>query len=171
MRTRANGGANVVMSMGHEGMHEGAQVEQRVQQQVEDDVVSPAPAVCVIEDDEAIRTALRTLLEEEGYCVLEAEDGLVGYELLRSSATPLVALIDHKLPKMDGCDLLDLAAKDEGLRTRHEFIFVTASPRRAEDDCGETLEELNVPVIPKPFDIDEVLESVAAAAQRLSQRP
>jgi CheY-like chemotaxis protein len=167
MRKRANGRARVVMSMGHEGMHEGAQVEQPV----EDDVVSPASAVCVIEDDEAIRTALRALLEDEGYRVLEAEDGLAGYELLRSSASPLVALIDHKLPKMDGCDLLDLAAKDEGLRRRHEFIFVTASPRRAEDDCGEALEELNVPVIPKPFDIDEVLEPVAAAAQRLSQRP
>jgi CheY-like chemotaxis protein len=167
MRKRANGRARVVMSMGHEGMHQGAQVEQPV----EDDVVSPASAVCVTEDDEAIRTALRALLEDEGYRVLEAEDGLAGYELLRSSASPLVALIDHKLPKMDGCDLLDLAAKDEGLRRRHEFIFVTASPRRAEDDCGEALEELNVPVIPKPFDIDEVLEPVAAAAQRLSQRP
>lgn len=164
-RKRANREGKLVMSMRREGMNEGTLVEEKA----EDDAVSPV--VCVIEDDEAIRTALRTLLEDEGYRVLEAEDGLAGYELLRSSAAPLIALVDHKLPKMDGCDLLDLAAKDEDLRTRHEFIFVTASPHHAEDDCGETLEELNIPVVSKPFDIDEVLEPVAAAAHRLSQRP
>ena len=155
------------MSMRHEGTHEGARVEEKVEASAD----SPAPpAVCVIEDDEAIRATLRVLLEDEGYRVLEAADGLAGYELLRTSAIPLIALIDHKLPKMDGCDLLDLTAKNEDLRARHEFIFVTASPQHAEDDCGETLEELNIPLIPKPFDIDEVLEPVAAAAQRISQR-
>lgn len=152
------------MSTGHEGTHT------QVGANIERNAMSPAPAVCVIEDDDAIRAALRFLLEEEGYPVLEAADGLAGYHLLRTSVAPLIAVVDHKLPKMDGCDLLDLAAKDEDLRERHEFIFVTASPQHAEDDCGETLEELNVPVIPKPFDIDEVLAPVAAAAQRLAQR-
>ena len=146
------------MSMGHEG------TQTQVGANIEGNAGSPAPAVCVIEDDEAIRAILRVLLEDEGYPVLEAADGLAGYQLLRTSAAPLIALIDHILPKMDGCDLLDLAAKNEDLRARHEFIFVTSSPQHAEDDCGETLEELNVPVISKPFDIDEVLEPVAEAA-------
>lgn len=128
-----------------------------------------APAVCVIEDDGDIGATLRFLLEDAGYRVLEASNGLAGLELLRSSPEPLVVLLDHKLPAMDGCDLLDIVAEDAALRERHAIIFMTASPRRAQDDCGETLEELGTPLLPKPFHIDEVLEQVEQAAARLTQ--
>lgn len=131
-------------------------------------VTPPAQTVCVIEDDQDIRSALRYLLEDAGYLVIEASDGLTGYALLQRSAERLVVLLDHKLPQMDGCDLLELAANDETLRSRHVFILVTASPKRAEEDCGDHLEELNAPVVPKPFDIDEVLDAVTDAATRLN---
>lgn len=126
------------------------------------------PAVCVIEDDEGIRETLRDLLEGEGYRVIEAADGRTGSEILRASPERLVAMVDHKLPVMDGCDLLELAAHDEELRHRHAFILVTASPKRAEDDCGDTLQELDAPLIPKPFHIDDLLDAVAEAATRLA---
>ena len=44
-----------------------------------------ARTVLVIDDEEPIRDAVRTILEEEGYTVLDAPDGLVGLELLRTS--------------------------------------------------------------------------------------
>ncbi|HKV83341.1 MAG TPA: response regulator [Ktedonobacterales bacterium] len=131
-------------------------------------VRAATPTICVIEDDEGIREALRALLEDSGYHVIEAANGLEGYRLLRESAGRLVALVDHKMPQMDGCDLLELVAKDEDLRTRHEFIFVTASPRHAEEDCGETMEELSATLLPKPFHIDEVLDAVSEAAGRMA---
>ncbi|HEX2349185.1 MAG TPA: response regulator [Ktedonobacterales bacterium] len=135
----------------------------------ERDLASSArPSVCVIEDDDAIRQTVRMLLEDEGYQVIEAADGLSGYRLLRTAPVPLIAVVDHKLPRMDGCDLLELAAQDEELRARHAFIFVTASPRRAEEDCGESIEELGAPLVAKPFDIEQLLEPVAEAARRLS---
>lgn len=130
--------------------------------------ISAAPTICVIEDDDAIRETVRALLEDEGYQVIEAADGLSGYHLLCNAAAPLVAVVDHKLPRMDGCDLLELVAQDEELRARHAFIFVTASPRRAAEDCGESLEELGAPLVAKPFDIDQLLAPVAEAAQRLT---
>lgn len=130
--------------------------------------LSAPPIVCVIEDDDAIRETVRALLEDEGYQVVEAADGLAGYQLLCAASAPLVAVVDHKLPRMDGCDLLELAAQDEELRARHAFIFLTASPQRAEEDCGESLEELGAPLVAKPFDIDQLLEPVAEAAQRLT---
>jgi CheY-like chemotaxis protein len=123
--------------------------------------------VAVIEDDADIRAVLRFLLEDAGYRVVEAADGKAGCDLLRGSAEGLVALVDHKMPVMDGCDVLGLAASDEDLRRRHVFILVTASPARAEEDCGEALDELDAPVVPKPFNIDEVLDAVAEAARRL----
>lgn len=127
------------------------------------------PLVAVIEDDGAIRETLRTLLEDAGYSVIEAKDGQAGYDLLRQHDKRLIALIDHKMPRMDGCDLLHLVEHDEILRARHTFIFVTASPKRAVEDCGDTLEELEIPMVAKPFHIDEVLDAVADAATRLAQ--
>lgn len=127
------------------------------------------PLVAVIEDDGAIRETLRTLLEDAGYAVIEAKDGQAGYDILCQSAKRLIAIIDHKMPRMDGCDLLHLVENDAHLRARHTFIFVTASPKRAEEDCGDTLEELDIPMVAKPFHIDEVLDAVAEAAGRIAQ--
>ncbi len=125
------------------------------------------PTVCVIEDDDAVRDTLRMLLEEEGYPVVEAADGLAGYRLLTETDQRLIAVVDHKMPQMDGCDLLERIAQDAALRARHTYIMLSASPKRAEADCGDTLEELAAPLVPKPFSIDEVLDAVAEAAQRL----
>jgi CheY-like chemotaxis protein len=127
--------------------------------------------VCVIEDDEAIRETMRLLLEDAGYSVIEASDGITGRDLLRESPNRMIAVVDHKLPRMDGCDLLEQVANDEDLRERHTYIFVTASPKRAAEDCEETLEELAVPVLAKPFDIDELLDAVAEAEQKLVHIP
>ncbi len=126
------------------------------------------PSVCIIEDDGGIREVLRTLLEDDGYQVLEAVDGMAGLAVLRGHPERLVALVDHKLPAMDGCDLLDIVAADEGLRARHAFIMVTGNPQQAVEDCGETIDDLDASVVSKPFDIDHVLEAVQHAARRLT---
>ena len=123
--------------------------------------------VCVIEDDDATREIVCLLLEDEGYRVLSAANGVLGLALLQASSERLVVVLDHKLPEMDGCDLLELAANDSALRERHVFILMTASPQRAEADCGESLEELGAPVVPKPFNLDTLTEAVAEAAQRI----
>jgi CheY-like chemotaxis protein len=126
--------------------------------------------VCVIEDHAATREVVRLVLEDAGYAVVEADNGLSGLALLQGSVEPLVVVIDHRLPRMDGCDLLELVAIDEMLRQRHVYVFMTGDPRRAVDECGEALDELAVPLLPKPFGIDELLEAVQDAEQRLASR-
>ena len=54
--------------------------------------------VFVVDDDPAIRTALRSALEEHGHVVFEAGDGVSALERLRASPWPLVVLLDFKLP-------------------------------------------------------------------------
>ena len=123
--------------------------------------------VCVIEDDDATREPVRELLEEEGYRVIEAANGLDGLALLHSAEQRLVVALDHKLPALDGCDLLDIVAHDALLRERHAFIFMTASPNVAQEDCEEAVEELNATILPKPFSIDEMARAVRQAALSL----
>lgn len=126
-----------------------------------------ATRVLIIEDDESTREAVRHILIEEGYDVREATNAMDGHALLLASQEPLVAVLDYRLPALDGCDLLDIIAHDQQLREQHAFVMMSASPKRAEDDCGDTLTELEVPVLGKPFDIDELLDAIQEAQQRL----
>lgn len=123
--------------------------------------------VCLIEDDAGIRETVRYLLVDEGYEVIEATNGLEGKQLLEGSLEPLIAIIDYRLPKLDGCDLLEIIAQDEQLRARHTFIMMSASPEKTVEDCEEAIDDLDVPIIPKPFDIDELVEAVRQAEERL----
>lgn len=126
-----------------------------------------ATKVCVIEDDDGIRETVRDLLIDAGYEVMTATNGLEGKRMLEESVDRLIAILDYRLPAMDGCDLLDLAAHDEHLRARHVFIMMSASPAKTLEDCEESIDELDVPIVPKPFDIDDLIEAVRQAEQRL----
>lgn len=57
-----------------------------------------------IEDDDAIRLALSMALEDEGYEVRQAPNGVEGLESFRQSAPDLV-LLDLRLPDMSGFDV------------------------------------------------------------------
>ncbi len=109
------------------------------------------PQVLVVDNDKAIRETARFLLEDEGYEVIEAPDGAAALDLLRMSDQPMVVLLDIVMPRLSGVELLQLVGRDERL-IRHAFVVWTAS---------------RVPVLPKPFDMDELLEVVARAAERL----
>jgi CheY-like chemotaxis protein len=108
-----------------------------------------------------------SLLEDEGYSVGEAGDGVSGRDALASSSVPLVVLLDQTLPVLDGCDLLALVQPDQALH-RHAFIFITAhNAHDVKDDRDDLPDRIGVAVIFKPFDVDDVLAAVAEADSRL----
>ena len=57
-----------------------------------------------IEDDDAIRLALRLALEDEGYTVVEAVNGVEGLAAFRDNEIDLV-LLDLRLPDLSGFDV------------------------------------------------------------------
>ena len=58
--------------------------------------------ILIVDDSETIRSQLRALLEEEGYQILEAEDGTIGLELASSNDDINLILCDFNMPEMDG---------------------------------------------------------------------
>jgi two-component system, NtrC family, nitrogen regulation response regulator NtrX len=62
-------------------------------------------SILIIDDEPGIRTVLRDVLQDEGYTVQAAEDGLEGLALLSSAPADLVFL-DVWLPNMGGIDVL-----------------------------------------------------------------
>lgn len=61
--------------------------------------------ILVVEDDKDIAEVIRLYLENEGYEVLLAGDGLSGYEIMQKEKINL-AVVDIMLPKMNGYDLV-----------------------------------------------------------------
>jgi sigma-B regulation protein RsbU (phosphoserine phosphatase) len=64
-----------------------------------------ACTVLVIEDDPQFRLTLTAYLEDSGYTVLEAADGLEGLEVF-TQARPDIVLTDLRMPKLDGLGVI-----------------------------------------------------------------
>ncbi len=126
--------------------------------------------VLVIEDDEGIRLALRMLLEAEGYAVAAAVDGKQALALLDMSQEGWVVVFDYRMPRLDGEALLALAEHEGWLAERHVFVCLTASPHRLPPTLSALLARYQVPLVGKPFDLDDLLAAVQQAEQRLILR-
>jgi CheY-like chemotaxis protein len=130
-------------------------------------------AVLIVDDDLVVRQALRDLLASEGYETLEAADGVEAVDVLLDRPDRLVVLLDLLMPLLSGKDVLSLAEDDYILITRHAFIIITANrdllARQIDGnpDLSLFLKRHAIPVIDKPFDVENVLQMVAEATHRL----
>lgn len=110
--------------------------------------------ILIIEDEIGIVQFLQQGLEEEGYQITSALDGLKGFELAQNGNFDLI-LLDWMLPKMVGIDICSaIRLKD----TSTPIIFLTAN-----DTVQETIEGLKAGAndyIKKPFSFDELLERI-----------
>ena len=86
--------------------------------------------ILYIEDNAHNRRIVRKLLAIDGYTIVEAEDGLQGYEMIREMKPPLV-LLDISLPSMDGIQIVGKVKEDEELR-HIPVIALTASAMRGD---------------------------------------
>ena len=129
-------------------------------------------AVLVVDDDEVIRAVLSELLTDEGYEVYLAPDGEPALQRLRERPQGMVVLLDLNMPGMDGAQVLQAVVAEAPLAQRHEFIMLSAFapsvglPRA----LAALFAHLEVPVIPKPFDIKCIVDTVAQAAQRVTDK-
>ncbi len=108
--------------------------------------------ILVVDDSDDIRSALRLLLDEEGYEVLWTGDGAAALNILRSSDDRFVVLLDYLMPGVSGYDVLNTVAADPHLSSRHGFILMTATARTLPPQMRRLLVTLAVPTILKPFD-------------------
>jgi two-component system, chemotaxis family, chemotaxis protein CheY len=108
--------------------------------------------VLVVDDDETIRAALSETLDMEGYPVRLAADGA---EALRSveENPPKVVLLDMRMPVLDGWGFARGLA-ERGLRPAILVMSAAADARRWAREIGAS------GVLPKPFELDELLALV-----------
>ncbi len=127
--------------------------------------------VLVVDDDAPTREVLREVLELSGYDVVEAADGSAALDFLRAARTPVVTLLDLDMPRADGLDVLRTCAANPHALGCHRFILLTAVAQSRVQLATDLLTSLSVPVVLKPFDVDDLLSAVARAAQALPATP
>ena len=127
------------------------------------------PTIALVDDDRNILTSLRMVLEAEGYKTQTYNDGASALDGL-SENPPDLAILDIKMPRMDGMELL------RRLRQRSELpvIFLTSKDEEIDELFGLKMGADDF--IRKPFPQRLLVERVkavlrrAAAARRPTRR-
>jgi len=112
-------------------------------------------SILVVEDDASIRRLVKMVLERAGYEVEQAADGLEA--VLKLGVCDYDAVIlDLMMPNLDGFVLMETFAANDPARLRRIIITSAASPVV----IRERLKGAPFDILPKPFDIDELLRVV-----------
>ena len=122
-------------------------------------VAKPQQAtVLVVEDESAVRSLIRRILEKRGYAVLTAENGKQALEVVGNHAGPLdLVITDVVMPNMGGRELsLHLA------HIRPELRILYMSGYTEDDVVRHGVIEQMVSFLAKPFTSDDLLEKVRA---------
>jgi DNA-binding NtrC family response regulator len=121
---------------------------------------NPMPKILVIDDEAAIRGALKEILEYESYEVSEAEDGITGIKLAEKENFDLI-FCDIKMPKMDGIEVLE-KLKEKGIET--PVVIITG--HGTVETAVEALKKGAYDFIQKPLDLNRVLVTVRNASNQ-----
>lgn len=119
-----------------------------------------ATRILIAEDDERARLALTDLLEDEGYEVTAAADGAEARSALEGGATYDVAVLDIRMPELDGLSLLRLL---EGREDAPAVLVMTAYG--ASSIAIEAMKLGAYDYLPKPLRFDELLLQIGRALE------
>jgi DNA-binding response OmpR family regulator len=112
------------------------------------------PDVLSVEDDERIQRLIRTVLQTEGYNVITANDGAEALDLL-GRARPSVILLDLMMPGVDGWEFMR-RIREMGLEVPVVLVSAVRDLPVEAKRLGAT------DALPKPFDVDELVDKVEA---------
>ncbi|HLV65392.1 MAG TPA: response regulator [Polyangiaceae bacterium] len=123
-----------------------------VPERVGAEVPSAAPVVLVVDDDAAVRAAIRRILSSRGYGVLEAADGSEAAQVASCHPGPIaLVLSDLVMPGMGGRDAVE---RIRACKPEARVLFMSGyTLDRASDASAEAF-------VPKPFSPDELTHAV-----------
>ncbi|MFP5247985.1 MAG: response regulator [Thermoanaerobaculia bacterium] len=122
--------------------------------------------ILIVDDDDAIRALLMTVLRRRGYRLDTARNGVEALEKLTSCRYALIVL-DLMMPRMSGYDVLEqLGRISPGMRPL--VLVLTAGPEPKRFDTSFVVGSMQ-----KPFDIELLIDTIAGcllAAESVPQQ-
>ena len=117
--------------------------------------VESKPVVLVAEDDPSVRLALEFVLKYEGFDVVFAEDGAKALEVAKNDL-PDAILLDQKMPKMDGKQVLQALRGHEPTSSIPVFVLSGMSQESGNEWPGADF-------VGKPFSPDDLVARIRGA--------
>jgi DNA-binding response OmpR family regulator len=116
--------------------------------------------VLVVEDDPAIRRLVTMVLQRQGYQVETASDGIEAVLKLGLNDYAVI-ILDLMMPNLDGFTLMSTLAENDPSQLKRVIVTSAASPAVIRERMNGTPFAL----MPKPFDIKELVERVEACTR------
>lgn len=133
------------------------------EEQIEETMVKQR--ILVVDDEASTVAVLKAVLSRDGHTVEVAHDGDEALRLLRERDFDLV-LCDWKMPKMDGVQFYKWVQENKpSLASR--FVVMTGDYLNIE--VQETFRKLGVPILQKPFRMNELKALIRALVDGLPQ--
>ena len=115
------------------------------------------PHILVVDDELSMREVLDYMLNKEGYQVSCAENGVKAVALLEKHSYDLL-LCDIRLGDISGLDVLRASKK-----ANPDTVVILISAYASTETAVEAMNEGAYDYVPKPFDKDELLQTIAKA--------
>jgi DNA-binding NarL/FixJ family response regulator len=122
--------------------------------------------ILIIEDQPDMRENITTILNMEGYEVLDAADGRRGLALAGEEKPDLI-LCDVMMPEMDGHQVLNALREDRSIAGT-PFIFLTARGEKQDFRAGMVLGADDY--LTKPVSADDLLAAIESRLERETKR-
>lgn len=121
--------------------------------------------ILIVDDDRELVDAMRTMLERQGYKVIQAHDGNQGQQAIYTQRPDLV-ILDMMMPRKGGYPVLE-HFKDKP--DAPPIIMVTANEGSRHKVYAEYLGVIDY--IRKPFAMERLLETVSKAFAPKEEKP
>ena len=125
-------------------------------------------SILVVDDDELLAKMVSGLLQEQGYKVWTARDGLQGYSSYFRHQAETV-LTDINMPELDGFEMMRCI---RAINPRARTIYMSGAPEQYRQTLGSEAQSFGATVLRKPFEEIELLKLVQlVASKKAKARP
>ncbi|RMF22297.1 MAG: response regulator, partial [Cyanobacteria bacterium J083] len=121
----------------------------------------------VIDDSKVIRMRVKDMLPPGNFEVIEAKDGLEGFNLIRSE-NPNLIMLDFLLPKMSGWEVYQKIQAEHHLKSI-PLVLMSGRKEEVTDKMSEPFEFFSF--VEKPFDQKQLVDAIKEAMVKAKRHP
>ena len=123
--------------------------------------------ILVIDDSKVIRMRVKDMLPEGNFDIIEAKDGLEGFNLIKTE-NPNLIMLDFLLPKMSGWEVYQEIQKQQQFRSI-PLVLMSGRKEEVTDKISEPFELFSF--VEKPFDREQLVSAIRDAMLKAKKQP